>query len=154
EPEENKHELMRAVHDRYRCPERFLHFRISSDLQLQPEYFQFGPGVTCYGRAVSNASQSLSDAALCDVLPNVSIDHSRLILPFDPKEKIDNLRLEKYPGCQMSKPVRASKRFYYRLRPLTSRFMRKGVQQLRASNWEKRQFPQWPVDTAVESICE
>ncbi len=88
------------------------------------------------------------------MLPSVLFDGSQLVLPFDPNEVIDNLRLERYPSVQLRDHERALKSIYYWLRPLTNRFLRKGVQRLRAANWQKKRFPQWPVDTTVESICE
>lgn len=82
------------------------------------------------------------------------MDGAQVVLPFDPDEVIDNLRLERYPCSQMGTVESALKRAYYWLRPFTNRPLRKQVQRLWAGGWRKRQFPQWPVDTTVESICE
>jgi hypothetical protein len=88
------------------------------------------------------------------MLPSVSFDGTQVVLPFDPNEVIENLRLERYPSGQFGEYESALKSFYYRLRPLTNRTLRKYIQRLRAANWQKKQFPQWPVDTTVENICE
>jgi hypothetical protein len=146
--------LVQAVRDRYRCPEGFLDFRLSEELSPDPGYFQFGPDTTCYGRTLKGAHQAQLSSPLCDTLPSVLFDGTQLVLPFDPNEVIDNLRLERYPSGQLGKCEKALKGIYYWLRPLTNRSLRKGIQRLRAVNWQKRRFPQWPVDTTVENICE
>jgi hypothetical protein len=146
--------LIRAVSDRFRCPDGFLDFRLKEGISPQPGYFQFGKNATCFGRSLSGFQNSNLSASLCDTLPEVSFDGSRLVLPFDPNEVIDNLRLERYPCGQLRKYERALKGIYYSLRPFTNRWLRKAIQKLRAINWEERRFPQWPVDTTVESICE
>jgi hypothetical protein len=151
---ENEGTLVQAVHDRYRCPEGFLDFRLSEDIRSDPGYFQFGSDTTCYGHTLKAAHQPKLSSSLCDTLPRVLLEGAHLVLPFDPNEVIDNLRLERYPSGQLGKCEKALKSIYYWLRPLTNRSLRKGVQRLRAVNWEKRRFPRWPVDTTVENICE
>jgi hypothetical protein len=152
--EKNESVLLKAVRDHYRCPNEFLGFRASGQLSVDPGYFQFGPETICYGRCASEAQQSQPGSALRDVLPHVSTRKTPVVLPFDPSEVIDNLRLERYPCSQMGKSEKAFKSVYYQLRPLTNRALRIGVQRLRAANWDKRQFPHWPVDATVENICE
>ncbi len=142
------------MRDRYRCPERFLDFGLADRLSRDPGYFQLGPGTICYGRSLLDANQSQPSFPLCDLLPSVAIDKSQALLPFDPTEVIDNLRLERYPSSKMGKYERALKNAYYKFRPLTNRPLRKAVQKIRAHNWQRRQFPEWPVDTTVENICE
>jgi len=146
--------LTQAVNDRYRCPEGFLDFRLSADLSPDPGYFQFGPDTTCYGRTSNGAHQSDIGPHLCDTLPGVLLDGRQLVLPFDPNEVIGNLRMERYPNSQLGRSEKLLKGIYYWLRPLTDRSLRKSIQKLRAANWQKRKFPQWPVDTTVENICE
>jgi hypothetical protein len=91
---------------------------------------------------------------IVDLLPGVRTQGKHLVLPFDSNEVIENLRLERYPTSQLGTYETVLKRIYYRLRPLTSRWLRKRIQRLRAVNWRKEEFPNWPVDTTVESICE
>lgn len=151
---EDETSLIQAVRDRYRCPEGFLDFRLGEELSPRPGYFRFGPDTTCYGRTLKGVHQEQLSSALCDTLPRVLFDGTQLVLPFDPNEVIDNLRLERYPSSQLGRWDKALKDIYYRLRPLTNRPLRKMIQRLRAANWRKRRFPQWPVDTTVENICE
>src|ERR1700739_5026254 len=85
--------LIQSVSDRYRCPEGFLDFSLSAELSTGSGYFQFG-SQTCYGRSVKDAHQRQAKSPLYDALTNVSFDGMQLVLPFDPSEVIDNLRLE------------------------------------------------------------
>ena len=151
---QRKTTLVQAVLDRYRCPEGFLNFRLAEGLSQESGYFQFGPESTCYGRSLKGADQAQSSSLLFDSLPFVSLDGNKVVLPFNPNEVIDNLRMERYHARRFGFCEKAFKDIYYALRPLTNRTLRKGIQKLRAINWKKRQFPQWPVDTTVESICE
>lgn len=146
--------LIQAVYDRYRCPEGILNFRLGEELTQDSGYFQFGPDTTCYGCALNGIPQAQLSSPLCDTLPRVFFDGSQLVLPFDPNEVVDNLRLERYPGIQLGKRERALKSIYYWVRPFTNRFLRRGIQRFRAVNWQKMRFPRWPLDTTVESICE
>jgi hypothetical protein len=153
-PVRNELTLIQSVNERYRCPEGFLDFRLSGELSADLGFFQFGPETTCYGRSVKGADQTQLTSPLRDTLSGVSFNGTQLVLPFDPNEVIDNLRLERYPSGQFGECENALKSAYYRLRPLTNRTVRKYIQRLRAASWKKRRFPHWPVDTTVENICE
>jgi hypothetical protein len=145
---------IQAVLDRYRCPEAFLNFRLSEGISLDSGYFEFGPGATCYGRSLNGSHHTQPRFPLCDTLPSVLFDGTQIVLPFDPNEIINNLRLERYSGAQLDGYENALKTIYYWLRPLTSRSVHKYIQKLRSANWRQKRFPKWPVDTTVESICE
>jgi hypothetical protein len=151
---ESKPTIANALQERYRYPEGFLEFRVAEGLPRESEYFQFGPETTCYGRHVEGGQPSGHLSRTVDVLPSVFLTGTQVVLPFDPDEVIDNLRLERYAATQESRIDRLLKEIYYRLRPLTSRWLRKHIQRLRAGNWQAKQFPHWPVDTSVEDICE
>ncbi len=152
--DEDELATLETVGNHFRCPKEFLDFRVSGPLSANSGFFRFGSEAICYGRRVRESSQPRSSSSFRDLLPQVSTRKSRLVLPFDPNEIIDNLRLERYPCTQMGKSEKALKSIYYQLRPFTNRTLRIGAQKLRAANWEKRKFPQWPVDTSVENICE
>lgn len=151
---EDETSSVQAVCDHYRCPSQFLDFRIAKGLSRHKGFFQFGPDAVCYGSSLGDNHRTRLSDDLIDLLSKVSSDKSGLILPFDPNEIIDNLRLERYPCSRMGKYEKSLKSLYYQLRPMTNRSMRVGVQRLRAANWNKRRFPQWPVDTTVENIGE
>lgn len=150
---EDEPNLIQAVSDHYRCPEEFLDFGLSGELPSDSGLFQFGPA-TCYGRSVKNGHREQPNSPPVDMLSNVELDGTRLVLPFDPTEVIDSLRLERYPSGRFGKYESALKSIYYRIRPFTNRTLRKYIQRLRASKWRNKRFPKWPVDTTVEDLCE
>ena len=148
--------LSQAVNDRYRCPEKFFDLALNRQLSFDNGYLRFGPNTVCYGRSSSGAHRPWPESSLYDALRDVMIDEAKLVLPFDPTEIIDNLRLERYANTQGMKSSFENfvRRLYYLLRPLTNLSVRKQVQKFHARNWEKKSFPKWPVDTTVEDICE
>ncbi len=151
---ENHAALVQTVRDRFRCPEEFLDFRLAGELSPAPAYFRFGANTTCYGRSWEEDGRPQPAPPLRDLLSCVSVDGTQLVLPFDPNEIIDNLRLERYPGCQLNERERTLKNAYYWLRPVTNRWIRSRVQRFRVAGWQKRAFPRWPVDSTVDNLCE
>jgi hypothetical protein len=146
--------LAHALRDRYRCPEKFLEFCVAEGLSAEAEYFQFGPGVICYGRHLKGHQEYGIPSRIVDLVSSVVLDGTRVMLPFDPDGVVDNLRFERYAEARPGGIDRLLKGIYYRVRPFTSRWLRKYIQRLRAGNWRQKQFPRWPVDTSVEDICE
>jgi hypothetical protein len=148
--------ISQAVNDYYRCPEKFLDLALNEHLSSDEGYFRFGPRAICYGRSCSGTRGSRPESSLYDVLGDVVVGGGRLGLPFDPTEVIDNLRVERYanPRGRETRLEEFLRRLYYRFRPFTNLTVRKQIQKFRARNWKKRSFPEWPVDTTVEDICE
>jgi hypothetical protein len=144
------------VRDHYRCPENFLDFVPSGVASRKEGYFRFGPNATCYGRSSSVLCDAPMESLLHDSVEEVVVGKSRLKLPFNPAEVIDNLRLERYPdsGSTERGYGKFQRRLYYLLRPLTNMAVRKQIQKFHVRNWEKKPFPHWPVDTTIENICE
>ena len=148
--------LSQALSDRYRCPEKFFDLVLREQLSSDHGYFRFGPNTICYGRSCSGALGSRPESSFYDALRDVIVDDATLVLPLDPTEIIDNLRLERYATTRgiESSFENFFRRLYYLLRPLTNLLLRQQVQKFRARNWKERSFPKWPVDTTVEQICE
>jgi hypothetical protein len=145
--------LSQAVLDRYRCPADFLDFSLSGDLSGDEGYFRFGRNAICYGRTSAVARRSSASVSLDDAADKISCNVDRVQLPFDPSEIIDNLRLERYFGSGATYQLFLRK-LYYSIRPLTNLSVRRRIQRFHARNWPKRVFPNWPVDTTVENLCE
>jgi hypothetical protein len=150
--------LSKAVQDHFRCPEGFLDFGVAGALRGDAGYFQFGPDAIGYGR-VSNSSRLAAvspepSPEVCDLLPLSAIEEGRVVLPFDPDEVIDNLRLERYAAGQWGAIEQALKKFYYRVRPFTNLTLRKHIKMFYSGRRKEFSFPRWPVDTSVENICE
>lgn len=148
--------LSQTVDDHFRCSEGFFDLSLSAPLSSENGYFRFGPNAICYGRSFAQQRGVRPDSLLYDLLGDIKVDGSRLGLPFDPTEIIDNLRLERYANNSGigNTLENFARRLYYHLRPITTLRMRERVQKFRARNWNKRAFPKWPVDTTVEDICE
>ena len=121
-------------------------------------YFRFGEGVICYGQCAAGKTHSSVDSPLFDALNDVSIDDSRVRLPFDPQQVIANLQTERYSGAagdaRRSPTSRLVRRSYYMLRPFLSVAVRKHLQKLYFRGWQHIPFPSWPVDSTVEQIYE
>jgi len=152
-----KSEMNTALLDLYLCPEQFVDFEISGRLSPEAGYFRFGQN-TCYSRSASGYRARRPDPTLYDVLNDVTVHKSKLSLPFDPDEVIDNLRLERYANRNgqgaLTRWERSLKAIYYFLRPFMHVTQRKHLQRARLIGWRDRNFPRWPVDTSVEDLCE
>jgi len=141
---------MQALNERYRCPAGSLDFGLIHELSSDAGFFKFG-AATCYGRSTNGRG---SPSYCRDLLDSVTSSGTRVLLPFNPTEVIDNLRLERYTAGRFGKCETILKSVYYRIRPFTNRTLRKYMQRIRASSGHKKQFPTWPVDTTVEDLCE
>ncbi len=146
--------LIHSVLDHYRCPRESLNFHLDRERLCDSGFFQFGADTICYGRSSFGALAKEADSRLCDIREGISFEGGQVVLPFDPDEIIENLRLERYPGCQLGQCEQALKSTYYRLRPLTNRRLRSFIQGFRSARWRKKGFPRWPVDTSVENIFD
>jgi hypothetical protein len=143
-----------AVWEHYRCPETFFDFVLDGELSPEEGYFRFGPNTTCYGRSCSKTSGTRPGLFPDDLLPCVVTGNAQLRLRFDPTEIIENFRLERYRRNSLTWYENVLKRIYYQVRPLTNRFIREQIQRIHMRNWQEVTFPNWPVDTTVENLCE
>ncbi len=88
-----------------------------------------------------------------------SVEHRRLVLPFDPTEFAENLLFERYcekqggPGTE-GPLYSLVRQLYYWVRPLLPSPLRLPIQRLYFSGWERIPFPQWPVDFTVDELLE
>jgi hypothetical protein len=120
-----------------------------------PGHFRWGDGKVCYGRTASGYASSSATGSLYDALDDTIISNTKIVLPFDPDEVIENLQKEHYSEhCRSSESVRGKtiRSIYYAVRPLLGVAVRKHLQRLRLRAWKSLAFPQWPVDCTVELI--
>ena len=145
-----------AVIDRYRCPQDLIGVVSSEPLSSMAGFFRFGQDGICYGRSISAIPSPRPKLPLHDAAGEVAVENAKLLLPFNLKEVIDNLRLEHYRNGEATESnlFQLCKKLYYYLRPFTNQRVRKQVQKFHARNWKKRPFPQWPIDTTVENVFE
>lgn len=143
----------RAFADYFRCPvDRARIGTLPVDDGVG--FFSFADA-TAYGR-ISGVAPA-ADAGS----PTPPVDHlvrgnaGLLELPFDLAEVVETLRLERYPVPPDPLPQRLMDGFravYYAVRPVMPVAVRRHLQRLRFSGWERRAFPAWPVDTTVERL--
>jgi hypothetical protein len=149
----------RALSDYFRCPEEFSKIETGGSLSNDSGFFQFGPGVICYGKCSGVPPARTLGPGLPDVLQSIKVSGDRFVLPFDLSQVIANLRYERYVNRPSShgngsRQGSASRRVYYFLRPILPVKVRKHLQRIRLKGWDDIPFPRWPVDFAVESVME
>ena len=145
-----------ALTDHYRCPSDLVSFEVTGQLSSSPGFFELG-GITCYGRR--SVRSTVATTADVDVAREVFQGAGRVCLPFDFSEVVANLQLEHYRLTRHGffdriSGAGAAQNLYYFLRPMLSVSVRKYLQRLSLSGWERIQFPHWPVDFTVEKLME
>ena len=76
-------------------------------------------------------------------------------LPFDASQVADNLRYERYTNVAHNGNAildSSSSDLYYLVRPLLPIAVRKHLQKAWFTNWSKRPFPKWAVDSTVDRL--
>jgi len=119
-------------------------------------YFKFG-GTICYGRPSSGVvAPHLNGGPLPEVLLDDTPRSTTLRLPLDLSEVVTNLRRERYTRTpRPAESIAGSpslRTLYYAVRPVLGIGVRKHLQRLRLSGWDRIRFPQWPVDASVETL--
>lgn len=148
--------MNQAFLDYYRCPNSFADFSLTAEKSSGkgPGYFAFGPGLICYGSSTLHVCEHATDL-LPDALEHVRTKNSTCILPFDPTEVADNLRLERYVEPKKQTGIKALVRsIYYGLRPAFPVFLRRHLQRAWLKGWNEKPFPRWPVDKSVDQLFE
>ena len=147
-----------AVISHYRCPDHFADLKLNGQLCDDTGYFQFGKDMICYGQTTTGFRAIRVKRSLYDVLSDVTTDGASVLLPFNPTDVIDNLRLERYAKdfspSALNPWMKSLRNAYYFLRPLMKVNVRKHVQRSRLDGWRNIRFPRWPVDTTVENLIE
>jgi len=143
--------------DYFRCPAESARLDVDDDLSKEEGYFAFA-GTVCYGR-----HSKVPSRCLVDWLPGSSSDiednRLRLRLPFNLSEVVINLQQERYRRTSPHRlerltSARTVRRAYYGLRPVLPVAIRKHLQRIRLSGWDRIAFPRWPVDFSVERLMQ
>src|ERR1700674_957827 len=139
----------------YRCPERFIRFASKEALSAHSGYFQLGERLACFGKYYGHQPSESAEGIGRDSWSDIEIGDGTTYLPFDPSELVDNLRFESYAGdWQHDKLYSAFSKMYYLIRPILSVSIRKQLQKIYLSGWDKMPFPHWPVDTSVDDLLQ
>jgi glycosyltransferase involved in cell wall biosynthesis len=149
----------RVLGDYYRVPERELGPVWAAQPSGETGFFRFGPEAICYGQSASGVSSRVDNSGSYDALKSTRVKDSDLYLPFDPVQVVENLRRERYvkrPRTNHSRIVDhpVIRESYYAVRVLLPVSIRKRLQRVYLSGWQKLQFPRWPLDTSVDAIHE
>ena len=142
-----------ALLESFRCPEELCSLELASELSRGPGYFRFGEDTICYGRCLGQPATNPA-GTLHDLSPDVRIEGSTAILPFDPAETIANLRFERYAAGSAGPGDGVLSSTYYWARPFMPVWFRRHLQRLRLRGSRDVGFPHWPVDWTVERIQE
>jgi hypothetical protein len=138
----------------FRCPERYVRLSVKDGLSENSGFFQFGQGVVGYGRYARHRPADSPRGQLRDGWADVDSASGSVQLPFDLKEVVENLRLERYTeDCQYGSSENGIVPWlYYAVRPFLPVAIRRHLQRAYLSDWSKIVFPNWPVDHTVDSI--
>jgi hypothetical protein len=141
----------------YRCPEHYIRLALKGSLSGTAGYFRFGEDSFGYGRCSGWDPPASADEVLHDASPDVSIENGVISLPFDLAEIVANLQREQYVDSdrkQGSILQSAVVQAYYLMRPLLPVAVRKHLQRIRLSGWQKIALPHWPVDRSIDNLFE
>ena len=149
----------KTLSDYYKCPEELCEIQLNGKLSGEQGFFQFAPGVFCYGRCDQGRPLPSPVGSLFDASQAIVIDQGVVYLPFDLSEVVINLRRERYTTSANTphslRILEALEHYiYYFFRPWMPVALRKHLQRIRLNGWRCFPFPHWPVDHTVDSILE
>lgn len=149
---------MSALSDYFRCPPDLAAIGTRTGLSSTEGFFTFGEA-TGFGRLAGGLPAVYATDRLTDASARVQMEGGRPALPFDLSEVTTNLREERYRlngynFLHKSTSGSAVQRLYYQIRPLLGVGLRKHLQKVRLSGWDKIAFPRWPVDPSVDVLME
>lgn len=135
----------------------FPEFRIADDVRGPEGFFRFGPDVVCYGQSVVPTQSVVGEGNLLDASRYVGRYRDSVVIPFDLKQVLENLRYERYatPAGWQSWILQSwVKDIYYGLRPIFPIWFRERLQRIYLSGWNDIRFPNWPVDLSADRLVE
>src|SRR5262245_16823380 len=132
----------------FRCPDSLVQLQNGVPLSPRAGYFMFRDAV-CFGRLANQSPADHLDPDLVDVFAATKVEQTHVLLPFDLSEVVSNLRQEQYQqnGYNFLDRVtsgQAAQHLYYFVRPLLRVGVRKHLQKIRLSGWQRIAFPRWP----------
>ena len=147
-----------ALAEYFRCPPDLALVGTRNGLSTKDGFFKFGD-VTAFECGAGQAPATYATDNLHDVSGHVTAEDGAAVLPFNLGEVATNLRQERYRQngysfLQKTTSGLAAQCLYYQLRPFLGVNVRKHLQKLRLSGWNKIPFPRWPVDRSVDALME
>lgn len=147
--------MITALLDYYRCSDIPGSVQTRGPIDGRAGYFRWNEDIVCYGHSTSDFPRTNCDEALHDISPDVVLEDSRILLPFDPDEVVLNLQRERYASHYHEPPSVSQelvRHVYYFLRPFMAVPIRKHLQRIRLRDWNKIPFPKWPVNCTVNKL--
>lgn len=145
--------MLNCLEQYFRCPEGMIHLASREPLSEQDGYFQFGRDITCYGKHCTHPVELSGNACSHESWPYIEIKQGTAYLPFDLSAVVDNMRYELYvKDWRDEKSVSTLAQLYYFIRPILPTPVRKHLQKMYLSGWQRIPFPRWPVDTTVDDL--
>jgi len=145
---------MNSLVQYYRCPERYARVAQIGTPSAKRGFFRFGQQ-TLYGTCSGIQPAAAPDGSRGNAIERAQTRDEAVCLPFDLDQVVDNLRNELYSdwwsGGGTTSPAA---KLYYLIRPILPVAIRKHLQKMRLSDWDKRPFPRWPVDRTVDDLME
>jgi hypothetical protein len=138
-----------VLQEYFACAAERAEFSVDQSLSARAGFFRFGES-SLFGRCAGIAPAQSAISRALPTLPKLS---GASPLPFDPSEALGNLRFERYISSEKSRWDRLTNLAYYLIRPMLSVDVRKHLQRVRLSGWDRIPFPKWPVDTSVDDAC-
>src|SRR5688500_3844175 len=147
-----------AFLDYFRCPVEFAAIGTLPGLSKADGFFKFRETIA-FGRFAGGTPAAYATEPLADVSCAATVANGRPLLPFSLSDVATNLRRERYRQngynfLQKTTSGSAAQRLYYLLRPLLGIGVRKHLQKVRLSGWDRIPFPRWPVDRTVDALME
>jgi hypothetical protein len=147
-----------AFLDYYRCPIELAAIGTQPGLSAEDGFFKFGEAIA-FGRLAAGRPAAYVTDPLADVSRAVTMAEGGPLLPFDLSEVAKNLRQERYRQngyglLQKTTAGGVAERLYYLVRPLMGVAVRKRLQKVRLTGWDRIPFPRWPVDRTVDTLME
>jgi hypothetical protein len=116
-------------------------------------FFQFGKEATCYGSYYGRQAAKFPTGMLHDASADIEIRGGTVYLPFDPSQVADNLLCERYMHDWRNKMVMSAlAKAYYFIRPILPVGVRRHLQKIYFTGWDKLPFPRWPLDCSVDNL--
>ena len=142
----------------YRTPLEFEQTWSTPQLSGNAGFFRWFDAV-CYGQCESGVAKDISGSSSWDASKYTQAQNSKLHLPFQPSQIIENLRWERYENCLTPKTERVAAQgwlltLYYSARSILPVAVRRALQRAYFSDWRKIPFPAWPVDFTVDNLHE
>lgn len=141
----------------FRCPEKFAACFDSDEASGRAGYFRFGSS-TLYGRPSRGSTATDPAFPLEDMAAHVAITGSRVSLPFDASEAVENLLLERYAAGYPNQSASGLRslvwKAYYQVRPVLPVAVRKHLQRISLRGRVQSPFPSWPVDRSVDNFLK